>query len=377
MQHQSQVFSQYRNRLDYSIGQNELQFNSFLQLTNDATLQYTKAMHLCMIILFLLAISMPLNYFENNVAVIAALGISFSITLILLFILIITKKGIIALIGNSIMLIFLGMFLLCFQSAPDGSSLFWFLLLPPLLMFCVGLLPGTILFFGFYLLLMILLLTPLDSLLAHAISKPLRWRLLASMLGIFIFSWLMEYVRTQTRNALVQSVKMLEHSALTDPLTSLGNRRDFQNYFTVNQAQLKRANRMFSIAMVDLDFFKRVNDSFGHAVGDQVLCHVGTLLAAYLRASDRIFRWGGEEFVILMPDTKADDALSIMERLRHEVEITPFITKGGQLINMTISIGLHSGALSDNVDSLITAADTQLYLAKRSGRNQVKGERDS
>ena len=134
---------------------------------------------------------------------------------------------------------------------------------------------------------------------------------------------------------------------------------------------------MFSIAMVDLDFFKQVNDSFGHAVGDQVLCHVGSLLAAYLRASDRIFRWGGEEFVILMPDTKAADAFSIMERLRHEVEITPFITEDGQLINMTISIGLHSGALSDNVDSLITAADTQLYLAKRSGRNQVKGERDS
>ena len=289
----------------------------------------------------------------------------------------ITKKGSIALIGNSVMLIFLGMFLLCFQGAPDGSSLFWFLLLPPLLMFCVGLLPGTILFLGFYLLLMVLLLTPLDSLLAHDISKPLRWRLLASMLGIFIFSWLAEYIRTQMRNALIQSVKMLEHSALTDPLTSLGNRRDFQNYFTVNQAQLKRSSRMFSIATVDLDFFKQVNDSFGHAVGDQVLCHVGSLLAAYLRASDRIFRWGGEEFVILMPDTKAADAFSIMERLRHEVEITPFITEDGQLINMTISIGLHSGALSDNVDSLITEADTQLYLAKRSGRNQVKGEKDS
>ena len=377
MQHQSQVFSHYRNQIGYSIGQNELQFTHLLQLTNDAALQYTKAMHLCIIVLFLLVLSLPFNYFENNVTVIAALGISFSIALILLLILLITKKGSIALIGNSVMLIFLGMFLLCFQGAPDGSSLFWFLLLPPLLMFCVGLLPGTILFLGFYLLLMALLLTPLDSLLAQDISKPLRWRLLASMLGIFIFSWLAEYIRTQMRNALIQSVKMLEHSALTDPLTSLGNRRDFQNYFTVNQAQLKRSSRMFSIAMVDLDFFKQVNDSFGHAVGDQVLCHVGSLLAAYLRASDRIFRWGGEEFVILMPDTKAADAFSIMERLRHEVEITPFITEDGQLINMTISIGLHSGALSDNVDSLITEADTQLYLAKRSGRNQVKGEKDS
>ncbi len=377
MQHQNKVFSHYRNWLGYSIGQNELQFTDFLQLTNDRALQYTKAMHLCIIVLSLLVLSIPINYFENNVAVIAALGVSFSIALILLLILFISKNGSIALIGNSIMLIFLGMFLLCFQGAPDDSSLFWFLLLPPLLMFCVGLLPGTILFFGFYLLLMVLLLTPLDCLLAHDISKPLRWRLLASMLGIFIFSWLAEYIRAQMRNALIQSVKMLEHFALTDPLTSLGNRRDFQNYFTVNQAQLKRSNRVFSIAMVDLDFFKRVNDSFGHAVGDLVLCHVGSLLAAYLRASDRIFRWGGEEFVILMPDTKAADAFSIMERLRHEVEITPFITEGGQLINMTISIGLHSGALSDNVDSLITAADRQLYLAKRFGRNQVKGEKDS
>lgn len=361
------------NRRDYFSRKNELQLTNFLQLTNDAALQYTKAMHLCIIILFLLALSIPLNYFENNVAVIAALGVSFLITLILLFVLIITKKGGIALIGSSILLILLGMFLLCFQGAPDDSSLFWFLLLPPLLMFCVGLLPGTILFFGFYLLLTLLLLTPLDSLLAHDISRPLRWRLLASMLGIFIFSWLAEYIRAQMRNALVQSVKMLEQSALTDPLTSLGNRRDFQNYVTVNQAQLKRSNRTFSLAMIDLDFFKQVNDSFGHAVGDQVLCHVGALLATCLRASDRIFRWGGEEFVILMPDTKSADALSIMERLRHEVEITPFITENGQLINMTISIGLHSGALSDNVDNLIATADMQLYMAKRSGRNQVKG----
>ena len=376
MQHQNQVFSLYGNRHGYSTGQNEVHVTSFLQLTDEAALQYTKAMHLCIIVLFLLAISLPLNYFEHNASVLVALGISLSITLVLLLILVMTKKGSIALIGNSIMLIVLGMFLLCFQGAPDGSSLLWFLLLPPLLMFCVGLLPGTILFLGFYLLLMILLLTPLDRLLANDISQPLRWRLLASMLGIFIFSWLAEYIRTQMRNALVQSVKMLERSASTDPLTSLGNRRDFLNYFTVNKAPLKRTDQGVSIAMVDLDFFKQVNDSFGHAIGDQALCHVGSLLATYLRTSDRIFRWGGEEFVILMPDTKAADALSIAERLRHEVEITPFITEDGQSISMTISIGLHSGALSDDVDSLLGAADAQLYLAKRSGRNQVKKETD-
>lgn len=374
MQHPNQMFSRHNDRPDYFMDRKKLKFNSFLQLTNDEALQYAKAIHLCVIILFLLAVAMLLNYLESNVTLIAALGSSFSATLILLLILVISKKGLVTLIGNSITLMILGVFLLCFQGAPDDSSLFWFLLLPPLLMFCVGLLPGTLLFFGFYLLLVVLLLTPLDCLLAHAISKPLRWRLLASMLGIFIFSWLAEYMRTQMRSALIQAVKMLEHSALTDPLTLLGNRRDFQNYFTVNQAHLKRSNRMFSIAMVDLDYFKRVNDSFGHSIGDQVLCHVGALLAAYLRASDRIFRWGGEEFVVLMPDTTAADAFNIMERLRHEVEITPFITENGQLINITISVGLHSGTLSDNVNSLIAAADKQLYLAKRSGRNQVKAK---
>ena len=86
MQHQSQVFSHYRNQIGYSIGQNELQFTHLLQLTNDAALQYTKAMHLCIIVLFLLVLSLPFNYFENNVTVIAALGISFSIALILLLI---------------------------------------------------------------------------------------------------------------------------------------------------------------------------------------------------------------------------------------------------------------------------------------------------
>lgn len=267
----------------------------------------------------------------------------------------------------------LGGVLLCYKGAQDGGSLLWFLLLPPMLMFCVGLRLGTVLFLCFYLFLLLVTLTPLDRLLTYDLSWPFRWRFLASVFGIFIFSWLAEYTRSQTRRALVQAVQMLEHNSLTDPLTSLGNRRDFQNYFMVNQAQLQRSNRMFSIAMVDLDFFKAINDTFGHTMGDQVLCHISSLLAAYLRASDRIFRWGGEEFVILLPDTSAADARTIMERLRHEVEISPFITKDGRLINMTISIGLHSGTLSGSVDKHIAAADEKLYLAKRSGRNQIQG----
>ena len=321
----------------------------------------------------MLLLGIIINYFENNEILVLVMAIIIAIILFFLVILLVTRNGTIPLVGISLALMGLGVFLLCYKGGQDGSSLFWFLLLPPMLLFCVGLRLGTILFFCFYLFLLLMTLTPLDRLLASDLSWPLRWRFLASIFSIFIFSWLAEYTRSQTRRALIQAVQMLEHSSLTDPLTALGNRRDFQNYFMVNQAQLQRSNRMFSIAMVDLDFFKAINDTFGHALGDQVLCHVSSLLSTYLRASDRIFRWGGEEFVILLPDTSADDARTIMERLCHEVEISPYITKDGRLINVTISIGLHSGILNGNVDKHIAAADEKLYLAKRAGRNQVQG----
>lgn len=373
--HLKQRFFQlsYRKKSDPSLIPQTHRVSSFSQLIDEGELRYSRAVHLCLITFSTLLLGIIINYFENNVELITTLAVVFAITLFFLVILLITRSGTVPLVGISLALMSLGGFLLCYKGGQGGSSLFWFLLLPPMLMFCVGLRLGTIFFFCFYLFLLLMMLTPLDSLLAHDLSWPSRWRFLASIFGIFLFSWLAEYTRSQTRRALVQAVQMLEHNSLTDPLTALGNRRDFQNYFMVNQAQLQRSNRMFSIAMVDLDFFKAINDTFGHAMGDQVLCHVSSLLAAYLRASDRIFRWGGEEFVILLPDTSADDARTIMERLCREVEISPYITKDGRLINVTISIGLHSGTLNGDVDKHIAAADEKLYLAKHSGRNQVRG----
>ena len=343
----------------------------FSQLTDEATLQYSKALHLCLITVGMLSLAFLINYFEGNRVLLITLSVIFVLSIVFFCVLLITRNGVFPLVGISLLLMALGVFLLLGRSTPDGS-LFWFLLLPPILMFCVGLKLGTVLFCCFYMFLLLVMLTPMDTLLAYDFSQAFRWRFLGSILGIFIFSWLAEYTRTQTRNALVQAVKMLERSSLTDPLTSLGNRRDFQNYFMVNQAQLQRANRMFSIAMLDIDFFKAINDTFGHAIGDQVLCHISALLSSYLRVSDRIFRWGGEEFVILMPDTTYAEAHVIMERLRHEVEESSYTTRSGHSINMTISIGLHSGTLDCTIEKHVAAADEKLYLAKRSGRNQVR-----
>ena len=343
------------------------------QLTDDAALQYVRAVHLCLITAGMLGLAFIINLFEGNGTLLVTLGITLTLTLGFFCVLRVTRKGTVSLIGVSILLMGLGGFLLCWRCAPDGSSLFWFLLLPPMLLFCVGLKQGTILFACFFVFLLLIMLTPLSFFLAYDFPDSLRFRFLGALFGTFIFSWLAEYTRTQTRNALIQAVKMLHHSALTDPLTTLGNRRDFQNYFRVNHAQLQRSNRMFSIAMVDIDFFKKINDTFGHAVGDRVLCHVSSVLLGFLRASDRVFRWGGEEFIILMPATTAAEARIIMERLRHEVEITPYMAEEGKLIPVTISIGMYSGTLSATIDTHIAAADQNLYLAKKNGRNQVYG----
>ena len=206
---------------------------------------------------------------------------------------------------------------------------------------------------------------------AHEYSIYFRTRFLASMFGTFIFSWLAEYVRLNTQRAFMQAARMLERHALTDPLTALGNRRDFQNYVAINQAQ-SRLDRDFSIAIIDIDFFKKINDTYGHIVGDVVLCHIAAVLASQLRIADRLFRWGGEEFVILMPETAGNEARAVAERLRIAVERTPYILDGVP-ISLTVSIGLHSGNQTKSIDSHMAVADENLYKAKKMGRNQTQG----
>lgn len=160
----------------------------------------------------------------------------------------------------------------------------------------------------------------------------------------------------------------LEVSAIYDPLTKIFNRRYFMQYLTNEIQRSNRNNTVFSLVMFDIDYFKRVNDTFGHHTGDEVLKAISAIAKETLRKSDVLSRIGGEEFTILLPDTKVDQALVITERVRKSIEAHLF----PEVKTVTVSLGITEFHADDTPDSILQRADTALYKAKNAGRNRIQ-----
>ena len=124
--------------------------------------------------------------------------------------------------------------------------------------------------------------------------------------------------------------------------------------------------------MLDADFFKRVNDTYGHKVGDKVLIELATKTEKALRDVDIVARYGGEEFVVFLPESNAEDAKNVAERLRQTIASIVVYSDNGEEVHFTVSIGVSSSAVANNVDALIRKADAALYRAKQNGRNRVE-----
>lgn len=171
---------------------------------------------------------------------------------------------------------------------------------------------------------------------------------------------------------LADSRDELERQALTDPMTKLFNRR-YLAETTRHLLELMRRNRSpLSTVMLDIDKFKKVNDTYGHQVGDDVIILLAETLQKHTRKSDVICRLGGEEFIVLLPDTTVDGALSMAETLRKEVEKLVITLSDAIELRFTISIGVSAVHMDDqNFDPAMTRSDAALYEAKESGRNRV------
>jgi diguanylate cyclase (GGDEF) domain len=166
--------------------------------------------------------------------------------------------------------------------------------------------------------------------------------------------------------------KKLETLALTDPLTGLYNRRYFFERGWNEYVRARRYHHPLAIIMVDLDFFKQINDKHGHACGDKVLMEVAKLFLQTLRDVDLVARFGGEEFIILIPETDQAGVEFLAQRIRQEIYDTP-MEHNGKNFNITASLGvaLIEGVVGD-FESLINQADIALYHAKENGRNKVE-----
>lgn len=169
------------------------------------------------------------------------------------------------------------------------------------------------------------------------------------------------------RNAL------LYHKALTqarrDPLTEICNRAAFDEAIDKEYSSYRRHQADFSLMIIDIDHFKAVNDTHGHIAGDKVLKSVASLIRSSIRRSDEVFRYGGEEFVVILSNTKQGGAKFIAERVRKEIE--KLTVSLGKEIKVTASIGIASSELMQDVTDTLEFADKALYQAKDQGRNQV------
>jgi diguanylate cyclase (GGDEF)-like protein/PAS domain S-box-containing protein len=164
----------------------------------------------------------------------------------------------------------------------------------------------------------------------------------------------------------------LSHMASTDALTGLLNRRRFLSEAEIEFRRARRYRRELAVVMLDIDHFKTINDTHGHFTGDQVLTALARHAQALLRDSDRISRWGGEEFALLMPETSLAGAATLAERLRRELSEIAMPSPEGPF-RFTVSIGVAARGHKDrNIKYVMRHADTALYAAKRSGRNRVQ-----
>ncbi|MBN8553387.1 MAG: PleD family two-component system response regulator [Caulobacterales bacterium] len=171
------------------------------------------------------------------------------------------------------------------------------------------------------------------------------------------------------RNKLDHSLEM----AVTDPLTGLHNRRYLLGQLDPLVDHAGRGGTPASVLILDIDHFKSINDSFGHDAGDEVLVEFAVRLATNVRAVDLPCRYGGEEFVVIMPETRVEDAKIIADRIRAQVAGTPFmVMEGRESLNVTISIGVAATTgEGDSVEAVLKRADEALYEAKQGGRNRV------
>jgi two-component system cell cycle response regulator len=185
-------------------------------------------------------------------------------------------------------------------------------------------------------------------------------------------------VRTQLRkkryaDRLRHNVQLSLEMAITDQLTGLHNRRYMSRHLDNLISSAQKSGKPLAFLIMDIDYFKAVNDTHGHDIGDEVLKEFANRIAANVRGIDLACRYGGEEFVVVMPDTEISFAYSIAERLRKSIETTPVeISRAPGKLNITISVGIAASEKNgDTAEKLLHRADQALYRAKRSGRNRV------
>jgi diguanylate cyclase (GGDEF)-like protein len=193
----------------------------------------------------------------------------------------------------------------------------------------------------------------------------------AVMTLIYLFGkerWVHDSIQMEKRLALQNLAQDLRFQATTDPLTGLFNRLKFDQTLSIEMSRSGRYGTPMCLVLYDVDHFKEVNDTYGHQVGDKVLTQLSGVVSGSIRDCDVLARWGGEEFVLMLPGCDAEMAHAAVEKVRTIVTQISFDIVG----NVTCSFGVAEWAEGDTAETLIARADDALYRAKVKGRNRVE-----
>ena len=203
------------------------------------------------------------------------------------------------------------------------------------------------------------------------IKNTLLYTIISAIAVLALLLSVIIYISLHFIKDLDRSEQKLVELATTDSLTSLLNRREGIRRFQQEISHSIRAKTSMSVIIIDIDLFKKINDNYGHVAGDQAIKLVSSILVKTLRNYDVICRYGGEEFLIVLPTTDLKKAVETAERLRKALESKPINTEGASF-NLTISLGVSALKHGDSLDGLVYRADNALYIAKQEGRNQVQ-----
>jgi len=246
----------------------------------------------------------------------------------------------------------------------------WVLILPPVALFLSGLRRGLLMLLLFLLVMCGLFFIPQFDLVKASYSVDFKARITYVFLTVTFLSAVYEYSRQQTYSDIQLLREKFERQATYDPLTQLYNRRGLSQHIEIELARAKRQQSKTALILMDLDRFKNVNDSYGHDAGDKVMQDIASLLKNAMRKQDYISRWGGEEFLLVLPDTSKEDAFQVADKLRFEISQTPMHYNSFS-IDITASFGVSEVNALTDYDKALTQADKAMYRAKQSGRNKV------
>lgn len=259
---------------------------------------------------------------------------------------------------------------LVYSGGTNQTGPLWIYLVPPVVMFFSGFRRGLITIGLFACAYSFVVFVPTPMLTPIEYSYEFKTRLLYSFLTLTFLAAFYEYSRQSSFQKLNELTVELERLAILDPLTHLFNRRGMLERIEHEWVRQQRNRGGLSFLLMDVDHFKRVNDEYGHETGDVVLLELAKHILQAIRKQDALARWGGEEFLLLLPDTTLEQAVVVAEKIKHMVALNPISHRGHQL-TITLSIGVAAVEQDDEPDDTINRADKRLYAAKQQGRNRV------